>query len=141
LTVPHKTLFLDFDGVLHSSICEPAQYFTRMPALEAVLRGTDVDIVVSSSWRFHHTWPSIIACFPKTLRPMVLGHTGKPVSGRHARWHEIRVYRERQGISDWRALDDSAFEFPPACPELILCDGALGVAVEQVQFIEHWIAK
>lgn len=141
VTGPSKTLFLDFDGVLHPSICEPSQYFTRLPALEAVLRNTDVGIVVSSSWRFHHSWPSIVGRFPRSLRPMLRGRTGDPVSGRHARWQEIRDYRERNAVKNWRALDDSAFEFPNPCPELILCDAAIGLNTGAIASLERWLSE
>ena len=66
-----------------------------MPLLEAALRDREVEIVVSSSWRFHHDWTVLMEFFPPTLRAHVRGYTGEPVTGRHARWNEIpRVSRE-----------------------------------------------
>ena len=54
-------------------------------------------------------------------------------------WNEIRQYREQHRVHDWRALDDSAFEFPLDCAELILCNGATGLAQREVQMIKTWL--
>jgi hypothetical protein len=112
-----------------------------MPLLEAALRDREVEIVVSSSWRFHHDWPLLVEFFPPTLRAHVRGHTGEPVTGPYARWHEIRAYREKHALLDWRALDDSAFEFPRNCAELILCNGAIGMEEPQVGLIREWLGR
>ena len=134
-----KWLFLDFDGVLHPGLCRPLEHFGRMPVLEAALRDASVDIVVSSSWRFHLEWEELLERFPLTLRAQVRGRTGEAVTGPHARWQEIWAYRDEHAVLDWRALDDSAFEFPSNCPELILCNGAVGMAEQQVQLIRRWL--
>ena len=134
-----RSLFLDFDGVLHPGICRPTEYFCQMPVLEAAVGGASVEIVVSSSWRFHHEWTSLLDRFPSTMRAQVRGCTGEAVTGPHARWHEIREYREQHAVLDWRALDDSAFEFPRGCGELILCNGAVGMVEQQVQLIRRWL--
>ena len=134
-----RVLFLDFDGVLHPSLASEESYFCRMPLLETALRDLEADIVVSSSWRFHREWTLLLECFPPTLRAHVRGHTGEAVTGSHARWHEIRAYREKHALLDWRALDDSAFEFPRNCAELILCNGAIGMEEVQVGLIRKWL--
>jgi hypothetical protein len=63
------------------------------------------------------------------------------LTGRHARWNEIRAYREKHALLDWRALDDSAFEFPRNCAELILCNGAIGMEEAQVRLIREWLGR
>lgn len=134
-----KCLFLDFDGVLHPSFGRPGDFFGRMPLLEAALREVEVDIVISSSWRFHHAWADLLQRFPPSLKGRVRGCTGEPVTGSLARWHEIRQYRERHGvIGDRRALDDSAFEFPKGCAELVLCDAKTGMTGRDVQVLRRW---
>ena len=133
-----KCLFLDFDGVLHPSLCRPRDYFGRMPLLEVSPQGVEVDIVISSSWRFHYAWEDLLKRFPPSLRGRVRGRTGEAVVGAQARWHEIQQYRARHAINDWRALDDSAFEFPKDCAELILCDATTGLADFQVHAIRRW---
>ena len=50
-----STLFLDFDGVLHSMSGYHDQSFCRLPLLEEVLVDADVDIVISSGWRFQYS--------------------------------------------------------------------------------------
>ncbi|HOF51280.1 MAG TPA: hypothetical protein PKX82_03175, partial [Rhodoferax sp.] len=47
---------------------------------------------------------------------------------------------ESTGNIDWRALDDSFFEFPPSCPELIPCNPNDGMAELQVQVLKQWLA-
>jgi len=136
-----RSLFLDFDGVLHPSLCEPAEYFCRMSLLEAALRDASVEIVISSSWRFHHSWDALMHRFLLPLRSRLVGATGEAVSGRHARWLEIQRYCERHGIVEWRALDDSSFEFPANCRELILCHGAVGLDRDQAMSLEQWLAR
>jgi hypothetical protein len=141
LPMQKKCLFLDFDGVLHPGSCSPLEYFCQMPVLETALGGANVDIVVSSSWRFHHEWGSLVERFPAPLRASVRGCTGDAVRGPQARWNEIRQYREQHAVRDWRALDDCAFEFPPDCAELILCNGATGLAEREVQMIRTWLGR
>lgn len=137
--VIRKVLFLDFDGVLHPNLAAESGHFCRMPLLEAALRDHPVDVVVSSSWRFHHDWAALLAHFPPTLRAQVRGRTGEAVTGPHARWQEIRAYCEQHAVRQWRALDDSAFEFPRDCAELILCDGAVGLQDPQVRRLRAWL--
>lgn len=136
-----RCLFLDFDGVLHPSLCRPRDHFGLMPLLEAALRDAQVGIVVSSSWRFHHDLAALVQHFPASLKDRVRGCTGGPVAGAHARWHEIRQYRERHGgmVDHWRALDDSAFEFPRGCAELILCNASTGMTEREVDLLRQWV--
>ena len=135
-----KYLFLDFDGVLHPSLCRPQDYFGQIRLLEAALRDAQVVIVISSSWRFHHDLTALLKHFPASLRDRVRGCTGDPVAGAHAKWHEIRQYRERHGgMGDhWRALDDSAFEFPRGCAELVLCNAAVGMTEREGEVLRRW---
>ena len=45
------------------------------------------------------------------------------------------------GVSprDWRALDDSAFEFPDTCPQLIRCNGGIGVTERELTTLRVWL--
>jgi hypothetical protein len=45
-------LYLDIDGVLHPTTVK--DLFCRMHLLEEALIGKDSQIIISSSWRFHH---------------------------------------------------------------------------------------
>jgi HAD domain in Swiss Army Knife RNA repair proteins len=135
-----KTLFLDFDGVLHPSLPRHEERFSLAPVLAMALSGFQYEIVVSSSWRFQLELAQIRLLLPKPLAARVIGTTGAAVVGRHARHREILAWLEINGPRDWRALDDSAFEFPNQCVELIRCDGARGVRDPELQVLKRWLA-
>jgi HAD domain in Swiss Army Knife RNA repair proteins len=139
-TLGGKILFLDFDGVLHPNLAPEDGCFVRAPALAELIGGTGLQVVISSSWRFHHPLPHILDRLPAALRERVVGTTGEAIPGRFARWQEIRAWCQRHRASDWRALDDAAFEFPPGCPQLIRCDGALGVGEAEFALLRGWLA-
>ena len=139
--VSARILFLDFDGVLHPNLCSENQRFDRVPLLEAALARREVRIVISSSWRFHYPYRSLVARFPAALRPLFAGCTGDPFVGEHARYHEIRHWLGANApTAHWRALDDAAFEFPERCPQLIRCDGAVGVTPAEISRLQRWLA-
>ena len=69
------TLFLDFDGVLHSMSGYRNEPFCRLPLLEEVLVNADVDIVISSSWRFQYSLDELKGKLSQ-LGPKVVGTTG-----------------------------------------------------------------
>ena len=125
-----KLLFLDFDGVLHPNFCQEEHYFSRTDYLLAALDGfaDAVEVIISSSWRFH--WPAdvLLQKLPASLAPLVVGFTPEVDPGWHQRYREIHAYlKSRRGHFDWRALDDAYSEFPKNCAELIRCDGRIGL--------------
>lgn len=134
-----KTLFLDFDGVLHTAREAHSTPFSRLHMLHRALIGNPVQIVISSSWRFHYSWREIKAHMG-ILAPQLVGTTGPAVPGKYARYQEILAFAELHGISDdWRALDDADHEFPKHEPRLVLCDPAFGVQKAQIQVLEEWV--
>lgn len=133
-----KVLFLDFDGVLHPTLAQPSALFIHCARLAEVIRHYPVKIVISSSWRFHFSKKEILAKLPDELCEAVIGVTGDAYVGKFARWHEIHQYIKNYRVTDWRALDDSSFEFPLGCKELIACDGSTGVAGPQLDLIASW---
>ena len=135
----NRILFLDFDGVLHPNHAAEEHYFIRLPVLEKALSAGECGIVISSSWRFQHALDTLKKRFPLPLRKRIVGCTGEAAIGRHARFREIETYLLRHGDVDWRTLDDSKFEFPEGCDNLILCDGAFGIADRQASVIERWL--
>lgn len=143
--MPDHILFLDFDGVLHPNLCEPSAWFSRMSFLEEALVNADVRVVISSSWRFHHSYAALARRFPVNLRLLLDGTTGEAFVGTHARFREITAWLAQYGAGSagthWRALDDAAFEFPKECPALIHCDGATGMTAEDVLVVQQWLAS
>jgi hypothetical protein len=137
--VPVKYLYLDFDGVLHPNAFEKGKAFYLMPLLEQALHGSDVRVVVSSSWRHHETEVYIQQLFPASIRPLLSGFTGEALACRWARWNEISNHAVLNEVTAWRALDDAAGQFPPDCPNLINCDGHIGLQKTQIDMLRKWI--
>ncbi len=142
VAVTERLLFLDFDGVLHPNHCPEADYFRRAPLLSRWLAaaGEELGIVISSSWRHHHAADELLARLPAWLAARVVGFTGPAVIGRHARHGEItRFLADHPGWTSWRALDDSGWEFPSPCPELILCRGGIGLTATEIARLHAWL--
>jgi len=133
-----KTLFLDFDGVLHCMAQTATKPFSRLILIEPLVDIALFQIVISSSWRFHFELAEIQEQLGR-LRPFVVGTTGEAVTGRYARHREILEYVQQHRISDWRALDDAYLEFPENLAELILCDPRLGVSEKEVAALRSWL--
>ncbi len=137
-----RTIYLDFDGVLHPSICPPDEFFSCLPVL-APLQSFDFDIVISSSWRFHYTQAEL-ASWLGALGTKVIGQTGPAREGAHARWREICGHAEHHGISRWIAVDDSAFEFPrseASAGRLILCNAKTGITEPETGLIMAFLRR
>lgn len=125
-------LALDFDGVLHA-VHGPA--FEHLPRLESILRQfSEIDVVVSSSWREAYAWDLILAHFSEDLHSRFIGATPVlsttwPPYPAHIRYLEIKKFLEDSGRDphQWIALDDDASLFPPACEELVLCEAKRGL--------------
>ena len=79
--------YADFDGVLHPSTGN--DLFCRLHLLEEALIGKDCQIIISSSWRFHHPFEYFIGLFPASLRGRVAGVIGDAFVGRWPRHSEI----------------------------------------------------
>lgn len=135
----NKLLFLDFDGVLHPTHFAGEDPLNRAHLLEASLAGSDLGIVISSSWRFTHSLEKLQKLLPNSISNLVIGVTGAPVIGKHPRYQEIQAFLQSHGRSNWRALDDSYWEFPTPCPELIRCNPNTGISEKQIQELNQWI--
>ena len=139
-----KLLFLDFDGVLHPTLCSPSSYFCEGERLHSSIRDSSValELVISSSWRFHHTMNALLGFLPPDISRFVVGVTPRVTPGRHQRYREITGFLDSyRKAPDWRALDDSVFEFPMPCAQLILCDGSIGMDDRIVSELRIWLAS
>ena len=109
-------IFLDFDGVLHSIQAEEGEGFQHIPALEAVLRDhPSVNIVITSSWRYHENLEQLRLRFSPDIRPRIIDVTPtlEPTWQQFARFLEISAWIEKNDYyGDWIALDDQYIEFP-----------------------------
>ena len=109
-------LFLDFDGVLHTIQATESEGFAHVPALEAVLREfPSVQIVISSSWRYHENLEQLRLRFSPDIAARIIGVTPalEPSWQEYARFLEISAWIEQNDYcGDWLALDDQYGEFP-----------------------------
>ena len=137
----NKLLFLDFDGVLHPTQLTGEDPFNRVYLLEQALKDQQPGIVISSSWRFTHSLEKLQKILPSSISSQIVGATGAPVTGKHPRFNEIATYLKHVGPANWRALDDSYWEFPSPCPELIRCNPNTGITEKQMMEIEQWLSS
>jgi len=66
------------------------------------------------------------------------------VIGKHARYQEIMTHTNKHSQSpdftlQWRALDDSYWEFPSNCKELIRCNPNTGIGPKEVAQLVGWL--
>lgn len=134
---------MDFDGVGHPSFHKPSGRFLQFKLLDECLRPFKkrTELVISSSWRFEYSPSELKSLLPKSMGELVVNVTGPAVIGSHARWKEIQAYVSAYGIKDYKILDDSRFEFPTTCPELILCDSRTGIKNREIEILESWLAN
>ena len=135
-----KLLFLDFDGVLHPSHFAGENPFSRAALLEQTLALFSPKIVISSSWRFTHPLEKLQKTVPDFISAHIIGATGAAVVGKHPRFIEIQNYLRGYGPVDWKALDDSYWEFPNPCPRLIKCNPNTGITERQILELNQWLA-
>ncbi len=136
-------LFVDFDGVLHPDGCEIDQYFCRVALLEEVLREfPHIQLVISSSWGQVHPLGELREFFSDDIKTRIIDATpgslllsGIPT----ALWNFVReaqcdawIRTNGPGVP-WLALDDQAWRFDPASPNLLLVDGSTGITHADIQ--------
>jgi hypothetical protein len=124
-------VFLDFDGVLHPAGCDASRYFCQRDLLEEVLREhPKVGIVIASTWRQAYPMAEIKAFFSPDIAARIVGKTPthEDDGDEHVRYLEIRKLLQNPKVAgaQWIAIDDSDFEFPDGCPNLLLCDSERG---------------
>lgn len=135
-----KLLFLDFDGVLHPTDFAGQAPFSRAALLEETLSQFAPKIVISSSWRFTHSLEKLQKILPSHIGQHVIGLTGGAVIGKHPRFMEIQNYLQGFGPVNWRALDDSYWEFPSPCAKLIRCNPNTGIGDKQILELNQWLS-
>jgi hypothetical protein len=136
-----KILFLDFDGVLHPTSAHAENLFNRASLLNSIIASSHCSIVLSTSWRFTHSLSDLCSLLPKQIASQVIDVTGPAHIGEHARYREILNYltRFKNQPYDWRALDDSFWEFPIECAELIQCNPNTGLTNKEITTLNNWL--
>lgn len=132
-----KVLFLDFDGVLHLESHAKETPFEKLPLLHELAGRYQFEVVISSSWRFTWALDDLQNYLGENLR--VTGTTGAAVIGKHPRATEILLYAQENKLTDWRALDDARFEFPPDFKNLVWCNPREGLTTRELRLLEIWL--
>lgn len=122
-------IFLDFDGVLHSSPAGERGHFFHLARVENIFREfPSLMVVISSSWREAYPSEVILGLFSEDIQDRILGMTpngdGKPPYSRYEEilsWISLNNY-----VGPWLAIDDAHAEFPDGCPHLLLCQSNSG---------------
>lgn len=127
-----KTLFLDFDGVLHGLAAteDRKKLFQWAPILAELIRDRPVSLVVHSSWRLDFSIDALRAFLPDSLASRVVGSV-RPGS----KYFAILEYVQEHGIDidNYRVLDDGWEDYQIGWPQLIVCDSRLGLSDPSVQ--------
>lgn len=135
-----RTLFLDFDGVLHPEFCHESKHFSCLPVFEQVLRQVpDCDVVITSTWRLQMPLDSLRARFSPDVASRVIDVTPErgqledvpgPLLGfeREAECHAWLHANGRVALP-WLAIDDRPWLYRPFCPTLFLVNGKLGLTL------------
>ena len=134
------TIFLDFDGVLHTMGNTGCKPFHQLQLLEATLAAPpyDCQIVISSSWRFHYSLDELRGQLGG-LSSRVVGVTPEIRPCSDQRYHEIMEVVLSHGLEKWIAIDDAINEFPPDCENLLACDPRMGFTETEAERLRLWL--
>jgi hypothetical protein len=137
-----KILFLDFDGVLHP---DGVGTFSKLSDFEqCVIEMTELEIIISSSWRETHSFEKLKNIFPDSLREKIVGITPSLQDGYESggRQREIEAFLATAGLNStnasWVALDDMASFFYSDCPFLILTKSEEGFGGREHKALLDW---
>ncbi|WP_312841362.1 HAD domain-containing protein [Delftia tsuruhatensis] len=147
-----KTLFLDFDGVIHPEFCHESRHFCCLPMFEQVLRRCkDWDVVITSTWRLQRSFESLRAVFSGDVASRVLG-----VTPRFAELNDVPnslLGYEREAecnawlrendriVFPWLAIDDRSWLFRPFNSSVFLVDGKTGLTAEVAEELTERLLK
>ena len=150
-------LFLDFDGVLHSSHQpddDPGRLFTHAPRLGAWMEAwPGVDVVISSSWRLAHSQQTMVRLLGPTIGNRVVGCTpwadqvrddnvypsAKLNEFTHERQVQVEAWMSASWDSGrgWVALDDMSYLFKADCSQLVVCAGRQDLSSENIHELDR----
>ncbi len=118
-------LFLDIDGVLHPVRTHPADHLTCRPRFEQWAAGhPHVRFVITSSWKQLYPLTVLRGYFSPEIGTRIIDMTPRLYGvSVQRRYHEIIAWLDKNNSTGeaWLALDDSAADFPPGCPQLVRC--------------------
>jgi Swiss Army Knife RNA repair-like protein len=140
-------LFLDIDGVLHSTVAGDSELLSQLPILETwLLLRQQVSVVISSSWRHSHSLEQLQELFVPELRPRIVGATNVywrwtfeatgevPLTTPYEREREVlRWLSDSDALGrPWVALDDEVGQFGRTKDHVVACDPVTGLVAAQL---------
>lgn len=147
-----KTLFLDFDGVLHPEHCHESRHFSCLPAFENALRCVPVwDVVITSTWRLQIPLESLRARFSPDVAHRIIGVT-TPFTHLESIPDSLQAF-EREAECDawlrandrvvfpWLAIDDRSWLYRPFNRSLFLVDGKTGLTSADAEALIHRLSS
>jgi HAD domain in Swiss Army Knife RNA repair proteins len=138
-----KTIFLDFDGVLHGEGIDSQGVFEHLEVFCETVRPfiKNIQIVISSSWRESYKFDDIKGFFEDDIQESVVGATPVRIDGfaDGGREKEIVDYCTINSITDWIAIDDMERLFSSDCQNLILCDSQYGLGDGELMILTHFL--
>ena len=140
-----KTIFLDFDGVLHGEGIDSKGVFEHLEIFCETVRPfiKNIQIVISSSWRESYKIEKIKKFFEDDIQESIVGFTPVHIDGfdHGGREREIMDYCALNSITDWIAIDDMERLFSPDCKNLILCDSQYGLGYGEFKILEYFLKQ
>ncbi len=133
-----RTLFLDFDGVLHPEFCHESKHFSCLPHFEQVLRRVpDCEVVVTSTWRLQFPIDRLRSHFSSDVAHRVVGVTPRFCELENIPNSLLGYEREAEcnawlrnndrAVFPWLAVDDRPWLYRPFTRSLFLVDGKTGL--------------
>jgi hypothetical protein len=138
-------LLLDIDCVVHPVGSRPSDWMSCKGAFEQwVRRYSNLRLVFSSSRRQLYPLKVLQGHSSADVGARIIGATPRITDARPQRRHrEILAWlaRNRAVNAVWFALDDSAYEFPAQCPQLVSCVSARGFDDEVAAELDRRLAQ
>lgn len=120
-----RLLFIDFDGVLHSTCAElDNSYFCWLPELEKLLsKFPDVKLVVHSTWRYEYHNEEL----RELLGPLGDRFIGSAPRGPREQAIQMVLQANKGKVTDYLVLDDAPADFPDGTLNTLFVDGLQGI--------------
>lgn len=139
-----RTLFLDFDGVLHPEFCHESKHFSCLSTFEHVLRAVpDCDVVIASTWRLHTPLDGLRSRFSLDVASRIIGATERFGQLRSVPNTLLGYEREAECIAwlrshdraifPWLAVDDRPWLYRPFNRSVFLIDGKTGLTMDKAE--------
>lgn len=147
-----KTIFLDFDGVLHSNgnfNCGHVdnKQFSQLKIFEDSLSDfvDEIQIVFTTSWRLSYSFDLLQEMFSNHLKHKIIGITPNLNMGFSDGSRELEILKyvkeHNLNIDDCIAIDDLPQLFTKDFKCLILCNGQYGFTEFEANSLKYFLSN